>query len=81
MIMPFVTHDVGTGTDPRELLGPAFDTPSLRGLWDSAPYLHDGSAPTLRDVLRARNPADKHGTTSHLTDRQINDLIAYLKSL
>jgi YVTN family beta-propeller protein len=29
----------------------AFDTPQLRGLWDSAPYLHDGSAATLEDTL------------------------------
>ena len=29
----------------------AFDTPSLRGLADSAPYLHDGSAATLDDVI------------------------------
>jgi cytochrome c peroxidase len=29
----------------------AFDTPQLRGLSDSAPYLHDGSAATLADVL------------------------------
>ena len=29
----------------------AFDTPALRGLSDSAPYLHDGSAATLDDVI------------------------------
>lgn len=29
----------------------AFDTPQLRGLSDSAPYLHDGSAATLDDVV------------------------------
>jgi YVTN family beta-propeller protein len=29
----------------------AFDTPALRGLTDSAPYLHDGSAATLEAVL------------------------------
>lgn len=25
-------HDIGTGGGPGELLGPAFDTPSLRGV-------------------------------------------------
>ena len=29
----------------------AFDTPALRGLVDSAPYFHDGSAVTLDDVV------------------------------
>ncbi len=31
--------------------GIAYDTPSLRYLWLSAPYFHDGSAATLRDVF------------------------------
>ncbi|HTB78208.1 MAG TPA: di-heme oxidoredictase family protein [Polyangiaceae bacterium] len=57
-------HDVGTcvttgpSTDvahddidghPRDAC--AFDTPALRGLADSAPYLHDGSAATLDAVV------------------------------
>lgn len=28
------------------------DPPTLRGVWASAPYFHDGSAPTLADVFR-----------------------------
>jgi cytochrome c peroxidase len=74
-------HDVGTGNGPDEGFGPAFDTPSLRQLWDSAPYLHDGSAPTLGDVLTTRNAGDRHGRTSQLTDAEIQDLIAFLRSL
>jgi len=35
----------------------AFDTPQLRGLADSAPYLHDGSAATLDDAVTAMLPA------------------------
>jgi hypothetical protein len=34
----------------QPLLG--IDTPTLRGVWASAPYFHDGSAPTLEDVFR-----------------------------
>ncbi|MEP6987541.1 MAG: hypothetical protein ABI970_18190, partial [Chloroflexota bacterium] len=45
------SHDVGTGTSPNEKAGTAFDTPTLRWLWSSAPYFHDGSAATLRDVF------------------------------
>jgi YVTN family beta-propeller protein len=81
MVTPFVKHDVGTGGRRMEMLGSAFDTPSLRGLWDSAPYLHDGAARTLRDVLTSRNGNDRHGTTSHLGAQEIDDLITYLMSL
>jgi mono/diheme cytochrome c family protein len=58
-----------------------FDTPTLRELWRTAPYLHDGSAATLRDVVKTRNPRDQHGKTSHLTDQEIEDLVEYLLSL
>lgn len=48
-------HDVGTtGTTSGSRLGgslPGIETPTLRGLWESAPYLHDGSAKTLAEVF------------------------------
>ena len=78
---PFIVHDVGTGDGPDEHTGSAFDTPSLLGIWDTAPYLHDGTAATLKDVLRTRNPLDLHGHTSQLSDRDLDNLIAYLMSL
>jgi YVTN family beta-propeller protein len=58
-----------------------FDTPTLVEGWRTAPYLHDGSAATMRDVLTTCNPLDRHGKTSHLTPPQIDDLAAYLLSL
>ncbi len=80
-----VLHDVGTlGAGSGERLGEpltGLDTPTLRGLFRSAPYLHDGSAPTLRDVLVTRNAEDRHGRTSHLSEEQIADLIVFLESL
>ncbi|MFQ5859339.1 MAG: hypothetical protein ACE5LU_27375 [Anaerolineae bacterium] len=82
---PFYTdrqkHDVGTADGPGELAGSEMDTPTLRGLTRTAPYLHDGSAPTLYDVLVTTNPADQHGVTSHLTPDEIADLIAFMKAL
>ena len=45
------SYDVGTGGSPLEQRGTSFDTPSLRWLWLSAPYFHDGSAQTLRQVF------------------------------
>ena len=84
-VPPFFTdlrvHDIGTGGGPGELLGPGFDTPSLRGVWHTAPYLHDGRAPTLREVMGTHNPTDRHGHTSHLSEAEVQDLVAFLLSL
>jgi YVTN family beta-propeller protein len=74
-------HDVGTGDSQGEWFGPIFDTPTLRFLFDSQPYLHDGSAATLHDVLTIANPNDEHGTTSHLSGEQLADLIAFMLTL
>ncbi len=80
-----VLHDVGTlqpssGTRLGEpLLG--LDTPSLRGLWESPPYLHDGSAATLLEVLTTRNPANLHGDTAGLSSEQLTQLVAYLQQI
>jgi cytochrome c peroxidase len=77
---PFLKHDVGTASS-ADVAGPAFDTPSLLMLWNTAPYLHDGSAPTLMDVLTTRNRQDRHGRTSSLTDAERADILAFLLSL
>ncbi len=49
-------HDVGTlrTTSGQRLGGPltGIDTPTLTGLWNTAPYFHDGSAANLEDVFR-----------------------------
>ncbi len=78
-------HDVGTlGPGSGGRLGgalPGIDTPTLHGLWNTAPYLHDGSAATLAEVLGARNASDLHGVTSGLSDAERDQLIAYLLSL
>ncbi|HOX04643.1 MAG TPA: cell surface protein [Candidatus Paceibacterota bacterium] len=73
-------HDVGTRAelDPPE---DRFFTPTLIEVWRTAPYLHDGSAPTLEDVLDGRNAGDLHGRTLHLTPDRIDDLAEYVLSL
>ena len=79
---PFKLHDVGTGADdPTEKMGPKYDTPTLLGVYRTAPYLHHGKAKTLRDVLTTCNKDDKHGRTSHLKAAQVDDLVAFLKAL
>jgi mono/diheme cytochrome c family protein len=55
-------------------------TRALVGIAASGPYFHDGSAPTLRDVVISARDGSM-GDTSSLNDAQINDLVAYLKSL
>ncbi len=57
------------------------DTPSLLGLAASAPYFHDGSAPTLEAVLRDRGSVHGMTDTSKLTDAQVADLTAFLETL
>lgn len=79
---PYTLHDVGTGSDdPTERMGSAFDTPTLLGIYRTAPYLHHGKAATLREVLVEFNRDDKHGRTSHLKADEIDDLVEFLKSL
>ena len=56
-------------------------TPALIEVWRTAPYLHDGSAATMHDVVTSSNRNDKHGVTSHLKPAEVDDLVAYLLSL
>ncbi len=72
-------YDVGTGTATET--GRKFDTPTLAECWRTAPYLYDGRARTMIDVLTTANPGDKHGETSKLTPEEIKDLAEYVLSL
>lgn len=73
-------HDVGTGRSSVERKGVRFDTPGLLGIARTPPYLHDGSAATLLDVLkRARDGL--HGDTAGLSDLQLMDLQQFLLEL
>ncbi|HXJ19441.1 MAG TPA: hypothetical protein VMT03_04340 [Polyangia bacterium] len=87
-------HDVGTcntGSYPDvastdvdgDARGPcAFDTPALRGLTDSAPYLHDGSAPNLEAVLPIMlQAAAAGGTPATLSASDQQALVEFLRSL
>ncbi|MCR9159341.1 MAG: c-type cytochrome [Nannocystaceae bacterium] len=60
---------------------PEVDTPSLIGLASSAPYYHDGSAPTLEALLRGKGNIHGMGRLSKLDDGEIGDLVAYMESL
>ncbi len=77
---PDVAHDDIEG-HPRAACN--FDTPALRGLSDSAPYLHDGSAATLGDVLPSmlQAAAGAGRAPAVLTSAQAKALVEYLRSL
>ena len=69
-------YDVGTVTEDDD--DPAFDTPTLVEVWRTGPYLHDGRATTVREVLTTYNEDDRHGQTSGLSDRELSDLAEYV---
>lgn len=72
----------------RETDRGAFKTPTLREVTRHAPYMHDGSIPTLRDVVvfyndgGLKNPwLDPKIKPLGLTDREIDALVAFLDAL
>ncbi|MDZ4401106.1 Ig-like domain-containing protein [Prosthecobacter sp.] len=73
-----VLRDVGTikPSSGRRLNTtlPGFDVPTLRGLWNTAPYLHDGSAATLADAVRAHQGV-------LLTDAQLSQVVSFLSQI
>lgn len=72
-------YDLGLGT--RDMMGRKLDVPTLNECWRTAPYLYDGRARTMREVLTTWNPADQHGNTSTLTPQELSDLELYILSL
>jgi YVTN family beta-propeller protein len=85
---PIVLHDIGTcavdagfpDQPSTDIEGNArapcqFDTPTLRGIFATAPYFHDGSAATLDDAVR-RIPS-----AASLSDSDRADLVAFLNTL
>ncbi|MBN2473030.1 MAG: hypothetical protein JXB62_00380 [Pirellulales bacterium] len=74
----FARHDVGTLSPSQSGRPQRLDTPSLFGLRRSAPYLHDGRAETLEEVLTEFNPQDGHGRTSQLSEEELQGLVQFL---
>ncbi|MFI5299257.1 MAG: hypothetical protein ACHREM_14275 [Polyangiales bacterium] len=88
---PIALHNVGTcvttGPWPDAILNDElgdprtacdFDVPSLRGVFETAPYYHDGSEATLEDLVAhgRHNPV-----TASLSPDDQAALVAYLKSI
>lgn len=67
-----------------------FKTPSLRSVATSAPYMHDGRFATLKDVINHYNkfpdppafsPREEILIKLELTDKEVEDLVAFLQAL
>ncbi|TLS37303.1 beta-propeller fold lactonase family protein [Pseudalkalibacillus caeni] len=54
-----------------------FDTPTLRGVWATAPYFHDGSAKTIEEAI------ERHGNDSvpTLTKGEMIKIAEYVRSI
>jgi cytochrome c peroxidase len=80
-------------TDELSQIG-AFKTPTLRNIELTAPYMHDGSLKTLKEVMvhynnggvnKANDPVNDFLSggirTLNLTDPQLDDLVDFMKAL
>lgn len=67
------TVDVGTGV--------ALQVPSLLGVSQRLPVMHDGCANTLKERFDASCGGNAHGNVLGLKDAEIDDLVAYLESI
>ena len=83
-------RELGQLVKTSEMWG-EFRTPTLRNVARTAPYMHQGQFATLREVLHYYStlegtvPAGHHGEQVikplHLTDGEIEDLLAFLVTL
>ena len=75
---PGVLHDVGTASaaSGKRIGAPltGFDTPTLKGVWATAPYLHDGSASTLAQAIKAHDDVS-------LPEDALGALVAYVRQI
>jgi mono/diheme cytochrome c family protein len=67
----------GDFTSARRSATKQYRTSPLRGVWQHAPYFHNGSAPTLEAVVSTYNTARNLG----LTAQEMTDVAQYLRSL
>jgi len=93
-------HNLGVGMDrPNPDLGRyeiskaeedrgAFKTPTLRNITESAPYMHDGSESTLRQVVELYNKGgipnqwlSREIKPLNLSEQEVGDVVAFMQTL
>jgi len=72
-------EDVGTGT--KDDLFEGYNPPSLLGVGRRAPWLHDGRARSLEELLKKHHAPSKTREEKDFTDAELADVMAFLKSL
>ncbi|HEX4590225.1 MAG TPA: cytochrome c peroxidase [Gemmataceae bacterium] len=72
-------HDVGTGEKGDVYKG--YNPPSLVGIYDRPMFLHDGRCKSLVQLLTGPHNPDLLNSRGPLSDEELADLVAYLKSL
>ena len=72
-------HDVGTGERGDVYRG--YNPPSLLGVYDRMSYLHDGRAATLEESLRGPHSPQRVTGRDSLSEIELHDLLAFVKSL
>ena len=81
----FLLHDIGTGDGivQGEARGNEIRTTPLWGISESAPYLHDGSAPTINDAIRrhGNQAAGARRAFFDLSSDEQRALLAFLDSI
>ncbi len=75
-------HDIGLNGYTSEVdFRSRFDTPPLLECYRTGPYLHDGRAVTLHELFTEHNSQNMHGLTQGLSEVELDDLVAFLRSL
>ena len=69
------------GLEEADDLYKGYNPPTLRGVKNRAPYLHDGRARTLDEVLTQYHTPAKLTGKPDCTSQELSDLIAYLQTL
>ena len=72
-------HDLGLGEEKDKYQG--FNTPTLLGVYRKVRLLHHGRAKSLQQVLTEYHAPEDVAGSGKLSEKQLADLIAYLKSL
>lgn len=67
------THRIGEDIEFEK----GWDTPTLREVWRTAPYLFDGRAATMKDVFDVH----KHGIEKKISKKEVEALTEYVNSL
>ena len=78
-------HEIGTlkASSGKRLNGTidGLDTPTLISIFNTPPYLHDGSAPTLKSVFTDLSGGGIHDLSKKLNETLINKLVDFLLQL